>query len=168
MTFVRRNHEELGQLLAHLKENQPKEYERAIRELFRASERLAQIQERDPQQYELELQLWNTQSRIQLLAARLKMGVSGDLTADLEKLLGQQMDLRESLLRLDRRKAEERLAKIDTDIARLEKQRAQWIKRQLQTLTRAAENGSGAPNPVVAPRFPGKKPAKPRSAAGDR
>jgi hypothetical protein len=165
MTFVRRNHEELAQLLTHLKEDQPKEYERAIRELFRASERLAQIQERDPGQYELELQLWNTQSRIQLLTARLKMGASDDLKTDLEKLLGQQLDLRVELLRLDRRKAEERLARIDADLARLEKQRNQVIKRQLQTLVRAADEGSAEGGRA---RVPGKNRAKPRAATGAR
>jgi hypothetical protein len=44
MTFVQRNHPELADLLAHLKARQPAEYEGAVRELFRTTERLAQIQ----------------------------------------------------------------------------------------------------------------------------
>src|SRR5687767_13810045 len=45
MTFVKHHHAELAELLIHLKENAPKEYERAVRDLFRTSERLAQVQE---------------------------------------------------------------------------------------------------------------------------
>src|SRR5689334_8604162 len=47
MTFVRRHHEELEALLIHLREARPKEYEKALRELFRVTERLGQIQDRD-------------------------------------------------------------------------------------------------------------------------
>src|SRR5690242_13764878 len=54
LTFVQRNHAELADLLAALKTNDPQQYERAIRDIFRTTERLAQIQERDPLQYELE------------------------------------------------------------------------------------------------------------------
>src|SRR2546427_145019 len=55
LTFVQRNHGELADLLRALRDAQPAEYERAIKEIFRTTERLAQIQERDPQQYELEI-----------------------------------------------------------------------------------------------------------------
>src|SRR5947207_8298247 len=73
MTFVQRNHAELADLLTSLKTSQPQEYEGAIKEIFRTIERLAVIQERDPRQYELEVVAWTAQSRVQLLAAKLKM-----------------------------------------------------------------------------------------------
>ena len=71
MTFVKQHHAELAELLVQLKASNSKEYEQAIRELFRTSERLAQIQERDMPQYELELKHWQVQSRVQLLSARV-------------------------------------------------------------------------------------------------
>ena len=46
MTFVRMNHPELASLLDQLKLNDVAEYQRAIRELFHSSEKLAQLQER--------------------------------------------------------------------------------------------------------------------------
>lgn len=139
MTFVRRNHAELAELLAHLKENQPKEYERAIRELFRTSERLTLIHDRDREQYDLEVQLWKTQSRIQLLTARLQMGDSDELRGELRELLGEQIDNRAALLRHDREKAAKRLAKIEDDLQRLESDREKVIERQLQSLTGAGK-----------------------------
>lgn len=139
MTFVKRNHAELSELLAHLKANQPKEYDRAIRELYRASERLTQIQDRDKTQYDLELRLWKTQSRIQLLTARIQMGESEDLRRELRELLSELVDNRAALLKHDREKAANRLAKIDEDLQRLENDREKIIQRQLQSLTGAGK-----------------------------
>src|SRR5437667_2174995 len=87
LTFVQRNHAELADLLAALKTNEPEQYERAIRDIFRTTERLAQIQERDPLQYELEIAAWTSQSRVELLAAKLKMGPSDDLIKQLREAL---------------------------------------------------------------------------------
>src|SRR5262249_19634201 len=62
-TFVDQHHPELGELLVHLKENNKKEYEKAVRDLFKTSERLARTHEMDVERYDLELKLWQTQSR---------------------------------------------------------------------------------------------------------
>jgi len=140
MTFVKRNHAELSDLLAHLKANQPKEYDRAIRELYRTSERLTQIHDRDRTQYDLELRLWKTQSRVQLLTARMQMGESDELRNDLRELLSEQVDNRAALLRHDREKAASRLAKIEDDLKRLEADREKVIDRQLQSLTGAGKS----------------------------
>jgi hypothetical protein len=144
MAFVKLNHPELAQLLKHLKENQPKEYERAIRELFRASDRLTQIHDRDRAQYDLEVQLWKTQSRVQLLTARLKMGESEELKKQLQDLLGEQIDNRAALLRHERQKVATRLSRIDSDLQRLENDRQKVIDKQLQTLTGAAVSKTNA------------------------
>ena len=57
-TFVSRHHPELVALLDHLQTSEPKQYQRAVRELFRASERLAQFREQDEGRYALELETW--------------------------------------------------------------------------------------------------------------
>src|SRR5206468_2527102 len=43
ITFVQRNHAELADLLASLKASQPQEYERAIRDIYRTTERLKAV-----------------------------------------------------------------------------------------------------------------------------
>src|SRR5438132_8650434 len=55
LTFVRQHHSELADLLSELKTSNEAEYQRAIAELFRKSEQLADTQARDPRRYELEL-----------------------------------------------------------------------------------------------------------------
>jgi len=144
LNFVQRNHAELAELLAYLKSDQPEEYERAIKEIFRTTERLALIQERDPLQYELEVALWTGQSRVQLLAARLKMSTSEELVKQLRDALARQNDSRLALLKHERQKAADRLEKVEGDIVRFEADREKIIDRQLQLLTRAADEGRPA------------------------
>ena len=140
-TFVELNHPELAELLKHLKTNKPQEYARAIRELHRITERLAGIQERDRTQYDLEIKLWTAQSRVQLLTARLKMGVTDELKSQLRDAVGAQAEAKVALLKHDRTRVADRLAKIDADIAQFENDRQKVIDKQMELLTRTAEAG---------------------------
>jgi hypothetical protein len=138
LTFVQRNHPELSDLLASLKASQPEEYERAMREIFRTTERLAQIQERDPLQYELEISAWTAQSKVQLLAARLKMGATDELRKQLRAALALQNDAKLALLKHERHKIADRLGKTDREISQYESDREKVIDKQLELLTRTA------------------------------
>lgn len=171
-TFIERNHPELAGLLAHLKDNQPREYERAVRELHRVTERLAGVQERDALQYELEVRLWTAQSQVQLLAARLKMGQTEELKDQLRQAIGQQADAKVELLRHDRSRVAERLSRIDRDIARFEAGRDEIIEKQLELLTRASSQEKPAqPGTKAAANKPAdskaatSKPASSKAAA---
>ncbi len=139
LNFVQRNHAELADLLIVLKTNQPEEYERALREIFRATERMNQIQERDPLQYELEVAAWTAQSRVQLLAAKLKMNESDELMKKLRDGLKAQNEAKIALLKHERQKAADRMSKIDSDIARFETNRDDVIDKQLKLLTGGTE-----------------------------
>jgi len=152
MTFVHRNHPELADLLVYLRAAQPEEYERAIKEIFRTTERLATIQERDPLQYDLEVVVWTAQSRVQLLTAKLKMGSNDDLIKQLRAALQAQNAAKVALLKHERQRAADRLEKLESDITRLEANRDDVVDRQLKLLTRAAAEG----RPVKA----GKKKAQ--------
>lgn len=143
-TFVERNHPELTELLTHLKANKPQEYERAIRELHRITERLAGIQERDRAQYELELKLWTAQSRVQLFTAKLRMDSTDDLKSQLRDALNAQAEAKVALLKHERTRVTARLEKIDADIAQFETDRQKVIDKQMDLLTRAASQGKNA------------------------
>lgn len=144
LTFVQRNHAELADLLAVLRTSQPEEYDRAVRDIFRIMERINQIQERDPLQYELEVAAWTAQSRVQLLAAKLKMGSTEELVNKLRHALATQNVAKLALLKHERQKAADRLSKIDSDIARFETDREDVIDKQLKLLTRSAGDGRPA------------------------
>jgi hypothetical protein len=156
VSFVERNHPELAELLAHLKTNQPKEYDRALRDLFRVTEKLAMVHERDDRQYGLEIKAWKAQSRAQLLVARLKMtepesGDAEELKKQLREALAEQMQARLDVLKLDRERVTGRLEKLNDDITRLERDRESVIDMHLKNLT----------NQVNANRPKAKIPEKP-------
>lgn len=156
VSFVERNHPELAELLAHLKTNQPKEYERAVRDLFRVTEKLAMVHERDDRQYDLEIKAWKAQSRAQLVVARLKMtdpesADNDELKKQLREILAEQMQARLDVLKLERERVTGRLEKLNDDIGRLERDRESVIDMHLKNLT----------NQVNANRPKAKNPEKP-------
>ena len=137
MTFVEQNHAELKELLAHLRENRRKDYERAIRELSRDAERIGQLKDRDGKQYDLELKAWTIKSRIQLLTAQLVMGDKEEIRGQLKTLLNEQVDIRTALAQRERG-VTERLTRLDQEISRLENERQKIVDNQLQMLTKSA------------------------------
>jgi hypothetical protein len=139
MTFVERTHPALKEVLASLKQNRPKEYEKAIRDIYQTSERLANIKERDPSLYDLELKNWTLRSQIQLLTARMVMTCSEEIRAELRKLLNEQMDVRAEMLRLDQQRATERLDRIEAELARVNTDREKHVEKQLDLLMRSAQ-----------------------------
>lgn len=138
MAFVQDHHAELAELLIHLKESSPKEYERAIRDLSRASERLTQIRERDSQAYELELKVWQARSRAQLLNARLQMTEDEEIRKKLRDALTEEYDLRLQMLTRDHDRFVEKAKNLDEQIERLKRRRSEGIESQLQQMTKAA------------------------------
>lgn len=167
-TFVDRNHPELAALLAHLKTKQPKEYERAVRDLLRVTEKLAMVNERDSRQYDLELKVWKAQSRAQLLVARLKMtdpesADREELTSQLREILSEQMQARLEVLQLERERVAGRMEKLNDDIHRLERDRDSVIEGHLKSLTNQANAGAKTRPPAKESpdkKTPDKKPGE--------
>ncbi|GIW93830.1 MAG: hypothetical protein KatS3mg110_1871 [Pirellulaceae bacterium] len=156
--FVRANHPELDLLLAYLKEHQPQEYKRAIRDLYRNVSRIESWRDRDPERYQLELRLWQLESKSQLVAARLTMLDEQQRQDELRELLRQQMALRIELLQRERERVAERLAKLDQQISELQANQEQLVARQLQTLLRAMQDAK--PQRPAAKSAAGPAPAR--------
>lgn len=172
MSFVQEHHPELAGLLVHLKRSNRKEYERAVRELFRTSERLTLARERDDGRYELELAIWKVESQIRLLVARLTMNPSrAEMQEKLRELLVQRVDLRIRRQRLERDRLAARLERLDESIASLESERDELVDqsyaRLLESVTRFGRNR--AERPVAAPpaRQGETPPQGPRSRRPD-
>jgi hypothetical protein len=137
LTFVAAHHAELTPLLNHLKKSRPSDYQKAIRKLFNDSERLAHSREQQPLRYELELQSWKLESRIQLLVARMTMEKSAKLEGELRKALSEQLDLRRALLTLERDRMRERAEVLDKEIAQLEANREQRLDEEFDRAVRS-------------------------------
>ena len=134
MTFVRANHPELALLLEQLKLSDNAEYQRAIRELFHSSEKLAQLQERNPRRYPMELATWKLNSRIQLLVARLSMSADPKIEDELRQALRQQLELRKASLNDDRERLETRLAELNEQLGQARPRSGAYVEQRMAKL----------------------------------
>lgn len=140
MMFVRQQFSELADLLTQLKTANPDEYEKAIRELFRTSETLAETQSKDPRRYELDLCAWKVNSRVQLLSAKLGMAQTATLEDELKAAVRDQADVRIARQKLERERVAARLEKLDANIAAMEAERDPQAEKQFNMLLKNATN----------------------------
>ena len=146
MTFMRKNHPELEELLIYLKENDPNRYRLAVHGLYRTSHRLAQYHDRgDNDRYGLELKLWQAESRGWLLIARMKMENTKELEQQLRDAVGEQMDIRIELLKLDRARRAAQLKSLDEQIEQITKNRDAEIEKQIRLRTGGSRTKTKAP-----------------------
>jgi hypothetical protein len=132
LTFAKTHHPELAELLSNLKRGNPTEYQRAIKELSAAVERITRIQEKNPERYDFALNTWKLDSRIRLLTARLVMADNPAQEAELKALVLQRNEFKLRELKLEREKVAARLKNIERDIAELEKDQTGAVQRDLQ------------------------------------
>ena len=134
--FVRDNHPDLVELLARLKDAKPNQYADAINQLFKTSQRLAQLREQDPQRYQLELEAWKVKSRLQLLMARVTTSPDQKLDADIRAALTAQADVQLRLVKLERDRVADRLAKLNATVQQLQSSETANVQKQFEMLMR--------------------------------
>ena len=135
LAFVREHHPELESLLIQLKESRAKQYESAIRDLFRTSERLTVFLEKDPVRHELELKAWQAKSRVQLLSATLMMTPQDARTRGrLKQALLDESQVRRELLELEHQRTTKRLERLNSQIRSLENSAEQSAERKIKLL----------------------------------
>lgn len=166
VSFAQEHHPELAKLLVHLKRNNKREYERAIRELFRTSERLAQAKERDNARYELEVEIWKVESQIRLLVARLTMnGNDVEMQEKLRSLLVERVDLRIRRHRMERDRLAARLERLEENITRLENERETLVDQSYVNLIESVSKFRRNPPQR---RFPASSSADDTAPAADK
>lgn len=139
MRFAQEHHLELSELLQRLKASHPEEFSKAVRELDRTRERLEKQRERDADRFAIALREWQLDSRVRLLAARMTMGGSVELEAELRQVLLERHDVRLQLLTYDREKSKTRLQKVDEQIAEHVQNRESSVDRELDRIKKNAE-----------------------------
>lgn len=140
LAFLKQNHAELAGLLRHLQAGNPAAYEKAINDLWRAKQRLDTVRRRDTERYELELRDWTIQSRIHLVLAKLKMVDNDDLRQELRMLLDDQANVKLLILTDERRRATERLKKIDEQLSKFEQSRDETVDKRYSLLLRSIKS----------------------------
>ncbi|RMF43638.1 MAG: hypothetical protein D6753_04620 [Planctomycetota bacterium] len=136
MAFVRRHQPRLAKLIDYLKERDPRQYERAMREVLRTQARLENIQKRDPQLHAIELELWKVRSEQQLVAAEAAAAQPSKrdkLESALLKLLEREAELEVDRLNVLRARAARQLEELDQQLqSRRSGQAAEEIQRRMK------------------------------------
>lgn len=138
LEFASKQHPELVGLISPLKASNPKEYQRAIRELFRTSERLDNIRLREPARYDLELEAWKLQSVVRLLAARLVMESDSELQASLKDAIRKKADNRLRLMQYEKESLKSRLEQVSKEIENSTKSLDQSVDQEYERLLKLA------------------------------
>lgn len=110
--FMRKHCPELLPLLDDLKKSHRQTYELQIRETFRVTEMLADLQD-EPKRYDLELKVWKAESKALLLVARL----SAAREEDRKGIEDQLHALAKELVELEVQSLEHRLELLQTELA---------------------------------------------------
>lgn len=169
LDFVAEHHPKLAKLISPLKLSNPREYQRALKELFRTSERLATIRTKDPARHELELDAWKLQSHVRLLAARMTMEDDPEIEQELRAMLKKKAENQLKLLQNEREALQARLKQIESQIERSSKSQDAAVQQEYDRLLKRTEYEKRAFAPKPNPGKPaGKKgnPAKPAATAG--
>ncbi|MCC9605893.1 hypothetical protein LOC68_20635 [Blastopirellula sp. JC732] len=138
--LVRKHHPELASLLRPLKRLRPRQYDQAVRELSRVSERLSQIEQRSPERYEVELALWKSKSRIQLLTAQLQMTPENEeLRQRLRDAIAEQIVSQRELYEMEKARVTQRLEFLNAQLDRLEGDMETLVDERLRSADAAAK-----------------------------
>jgi hypothetical protein len=134
--FVKRHLPELLPLLNQLKKTDAAHYRREVREIFHATELLADLRD-DPQRHDLEVKIWIAENRAQVLIARL----STPSSEERKKAEGELRDLARTLVNLDidvqEHKAEQlerELGEAKDELARLRDNRDRRTRERYESL----------------------------------
>jgi hypothetical protein len=180
LAFAREHHPELATLIEKLRKDNRRQFDRALRELAQDRDRLVQLKQRMPAQYDLALAAWKLDSRAHLLAARMTMSQDPALEAELKQVLRDRVDVRLKQLVSERGRLQERLTVVTKTIEKIQTDKNAVADGDLQRIKRTiAKNRRPAPKrpspnentakPVVAerPRVPADKSAASVTAPAD-
>lgn len=135
LAFAKKHHPELEKILRQLRGMDQKEYAKAIRELYRVSERLSLLESRAPHFYQVQLDLWKANSSATLLAARLQLNPGNeDLRQEFRAALERKFETQVRVNAEELARARERVQRLEQNLERLERDGPQMIERQMRQL----------------------------------
>jgi hypothetical protein len=168
LAFAREHHPELAALIDKLRHDNRRDYDRALRELSQASERLTRLKKQAPDQYELSLAAWKLDSRAQLLAARMTVSQTPGLEAELKQVLSDRADIRLKEYKSEYARLQDRMTKLKASMQALETDKTAMVEKDLLRIKRSvAKSRRPAPRPANKPAViePPHPPAVPTTAS---
>lgn len=153
LKFVELHHKELLRILQSLQSVDADQYERAIEDIFRSSEKLARMKSRSAERYEYELELWKIKSRRNLLIASLPMVADYEQAMrDIQKTIFHELEIQNQLLQYEAQMTRKRLNRIEETLKRQQDNFDTNVDRQLQRIRKAYPPSDADEKPSAEPR----------------
>ena len=142
LKFAKEHHPELAKLLGPMKSTRPKEYQKAVRELYRTADRLTRMETRAPERYAIEIEIWKTESRLRLIAVRTAMVDDDERREQIEKLVTDRNALKIKLYEFERDEAKSRISQLDKQIEMLKTQESNAVRKEVDRLVNSAKSSA--------------------------
>lgn len=139
LKFVEAHDPALTSLLQVLKAMKPKEYDTAINEITKIRKRLEQLQSRDKPLYDVDLEGWKLQSKIDMMMAR---AVAKEETLDekaLRQLVKQRHENQLKRLRIEQENLKTREKQVQESLERLQSNESDRLDLQLSALIKKVD-----------------------------
>jgi hypothetical protein len=139
LKFVEVHDPALASLLQVLKAMKPREYDTAINEITKVRKRLEQLQSRDKPLYEVDLEGWKLQSKIDMMMAR---AVAKEQTLDekaLRELVKKRHENQVNRLRIEQDNLKTREKQIKESLERLQNNESERLDQQLSALIKKVD-----------------------------
>lgn len=168
--FAEKHHPELAELLDGLRDSDSRNFQAGLRVLTRDAERLEKMVDRKDERYSPSLELWKLDSRIRLEIARLSMSPDVDFEPRLRPLMERRQAARLTLVKMERQRTAERLAKYDEELKMLLSRSDGLIGSEIDRLKKmmTARARAKGPRPSTsketASATPKRKPSKPKTS----
>lgn len=134
LKFVEEHDPALASLLQVLKAMKPKEYETAINEVTKTRKRLEQLQSRDKPLYEVELDGWKLQSKIDMMMARAVAKEQAINEQALRQLVKERHVNQLKRLRVEQDNLKTREKQINESLERLQNNESDRLDQQFSAL----------------------------------
>src|SRR6266851_1006059 len=141
LCFVKKHLPELAPLLEQLKKNNNGQYQHEIREIFQATEWLADLQD-DSKRYELELKIWKAENKAHMLAARLTTAAEDEkkkLELELQALAKDLVELDVAILEVKAEQLDKELGEVKDELAKTKDNREMQVKDRYEQLLEKAK-----------------------------
>ncbi len=131
LPFVEQHHSQLLSVLTALKLSNPKEYESAIADINKSLRRLSQLEKRNKALYDVDLDAWKTQSRIDLMMARAIAKEHSLDESALRSLVAQRRTIQVKRLKIELEQLEDRKKQLQDSLVRLEENEKERVDQQV-------------------------------------
>jgi hypothetical protein len=141
LCFVKKHLPDLVPLLEQLKKNNAGQYQHEIREIFQATEWLADLQD-DAKRYELELKIWKAENKAHILAAKLSTPVDEErkkFEGQLQELAKELVELDVQILELKAEQLDKELGEVKDELAKARENGEKQIKERYDQLLEKAK-----------------------------